>query len=158
VRLPVAGYSSEKSGETKGESMAFAKGLMGTGIVLVGTAAALGVTNPSPDRYADFATTNATHYLETKVCTHKLPLVGNSFQDECIKIAQSPEMRTKIRESMTRNTQRQNYILFSIYQTQLNAHDLLPILPGDLFPQYQAKTLGILNFFHILSTEKDKSS
>jgi hypothetical protein len=134
--------------------MALNKALVGFGALLVGTAGVLGVTNPSPEQYADFAGQKAVNYLETEVCTTSLPIVGNSFQDECIKTVQSPDTVAKVRSLMLKNTERQNYILFSIYTTDLNIQDLVPFLPGNLLPQYQAESLGILTFFHTFTTKK----
>lgn len=131
--------------------MALNKALVGAGVLLGGTIGVLGVTNPSPEQYADFAAQKAVNYLETEICTASLPIVGNSFQDECVKTIQSP---AQVRSLMLENTQRQNYILFSIYKTDLNIQDLVPFLPGNLLPQYQAESLGILTFFHTFTTKK----
>jgi uncharacterized protein YceK len=134
--------------------MGINKALVGCGVLLVGAAGVLGVTNPSPEQYANFAGQKAVKYLETEICTTKLPIVGNSFQDECVKTVQSPDTLTKVRSLMLENTVRQNYILFSVYKTDLNIQDLVPFLPGNLLPQYQAESVGVLTFFHTYNTKK----
>ncbi|MEY2978914.1 MAG: DUF4359 domain-containing protein [Prochlorotrichaceae cyanobacterium] len=137
--------------------MGLNKGLIGSGAILVGAAGILGVTNPSPDQYADFAAKKAVTYLETEVCTRKVPIFGNSFQDECVTAVQSPDTQSRVRSLMLENTERQNYVLFSLYKTDLNVQDLIPFLPGNLLPQYQAESLGILTFFHTFATAETDS-
>ena len=128
------------------------KVLIGGGAFLAGSAVALGVTNPSLERYADYSTRKAIAFLEQDLCARKLPLVGNSFQDECVRTVQSPDSESKIRTLILKNTERQNYGLFSTYQTELTVQDVVPFLPGNLLPQYQVEILGVLTQFHTLST------
>lgn len=137
--------------------MGLNKALVSGGVFVLGVAGLLSATNPSPEQYADFAGQKAVTYLETDVCTQKLPIVGNSFQDECIKTVQSPETLAKVRSLMLENTVRENYIVFSIYKTDLSIQDLVPFLPGNLLPQYQAESLGILKFFHTFATKEAQS-
>lgn len=138
--------------------MALNKALVGGGVLLVGTVGILGATNPSAEQYADFVGQKAVTYLETDVCTQKLPIVGNSFQDECVKTVQSPETLAKVRSLMLANTERKNYILFSLYKTDLSIQDVFPLLPGNLLPKYQAESLGILTLFHTFTAKEATES
>ena len=138
--------------------MALNKALASGGVLLLGAAGILGATNPSAEQYADFAGQKAVTYLETDVCTQKLPIIGNSFQDECVKTVKSPETLTKIRSLMLENTERQNYIFFSLYKTDLSVQDIFPLLPGDLLPKYQAESLGILTLFHTFTAKEAAES
>jgi uncharacterized protein YceK len=70
--------------------MALNKALVGFGALLVGTAGVLGVTNPSPEQYADFAGQKAVNYLETEVCTTACPLWEIPFRMSALKRCSLP--------------------------------------------------------------------
>jgi hypothetical protein len=123
----------------------------GGGATIVGLGALLGFTNPKPEAYVDFALVEGTEYLKTEACTAELPIVGNSFQDECIQAVDTEAVQSRIRQAMVENTQRQNYFVFSIYKSELSVSDLLPI-PGDLLPIYQVESVGILTQFKVYKT------
>jgi len=127
--------------------MSFKNTAISGGVVIIGAAGILGATNPSMENYADFATKEAIIYLETDACTQKLPIVGNSFQDECIKTAQSPDTQARIRSLIIENTDRRNYGIFSLYKTDLTVKDIVPFLPENLLPKYQAESVGVLKLF-----------
>jgi hypothetical protein len=131
----------------------------GFGATIAGLGLVLGFTNPTPEDYIRFAVDEGTEYLETEACTQKLPLVGNSLQDECVKFVHSEGAQDRIRKAIVEKTKRQNYLLFSIYRSDLSIQDVLPMLPGNLVPEYRVETVGFLKTFKIYETgEKDKDS
>lgn len=128
------------------------------GIALLGIAAVLRATNPSMENYATFATQEAITYLETDACTKKLPIIGNSFQDECIKTIQSPDTQARIRSLIIENTDRKDYWLFSVYKTDLTVKDVVPFVPENLLPKYQAESVGVLKFFKTYGAKEAKDA
>ncbi len=120
----------------------------GVGGTIVALGVALGLTNPKPEAYLDFAMVEGSNYLKTEACTAKLPLVGDSFKDECIQAVDTEAVQTRIRQALVENTQRQNYVLFSLYSSDLSVGDLLP-LPSGLVPIYQVKSVGVLTRFRV---------
>lgn len=120
----------------------------GVGGTIVALGVALGLTNPKPEAYLDFAMVEGSNYLKTEACTAKLPLVGDSFKDECIQAVDTEAVQTRIRQALVENTQRQNYVLFSLYSSDLSVGDLLP-LPSGLVPIYRVKSVGALTRFRV---------
>ncbi|MGA1284847.1 MAG: DUF4359 domain-containing protein [Prochlorothrix sp.] len=120
----------------------------GVGGTIVALGVALGLTNPKPEAYLDFAMVEGSNYLKTEACTTKLPLVGDSFKDECIQAVDTEVVQSRIRQALVENTQRQNYVLFSLYSSDLSVGDLLP-LPSSVVPTYQVKTVGALTRFRV---------
>lgn len=128
------------------------------GGVLLGGAVVLGVTNPSMNDYAGFATERALTYLEQDACTKKLPLIGNSFQDECVRTVKTPDFRENVYQLMLENTDRQNYGLFSLYKTDLSVQSIIPFLPNQVLPRYQAESIGILKLFRTYKTQENENN
>jgi hypothetical protein len=127
---------------------------LGFGVTIVGIGVGLGVTNPPPEDYVDFATVRATEYIETEACTKELPLVGNSFQDECIQAVKSEPIQDRLRATIVANTERQNYLILSFYRTEVAIQDLVPLIPADFLPTYQVQTIGALNQFRIYEAQE----
>ncbi|KKI98425.1 DUF4359 domain-containing protein [Prochlorothrix hollandica] len=122
--------------------------LYGVGGTIVGLGVALGLTNPKPEAYIDFAMVQGNEYLKTEACTAKLPLIGDSLKDECIQAVDTEAAQTRIRQALIDNTQRQNYILFSLYKSELSVEDLLPI-PSSMVPVYYVESVGALTLFKV---------
>lgn len=120
----------------------------GLGAAIVGLGVALGLTNPKPEDFIDFAVIEGSNYLKTEACTTKLPLIGDSFQEECIAAVDTEAVQTRIRKILVDNTERRNYILFSLYSSDLSVGDLLPV-PQGMVPTYQVKTVGALTRFKV---------
>lgn len=128
--------------------------LSSIGVVIVGLGVALGVTNPGPDEYVDFAVAQGTEYLETEACTLELPLFSGPFQDRCLELVQSEAAQDRIRKAMIEKTERQNYLLFSVYRTELAIQDIVPFIPGNFVPTYYVESVGILKTFRVYKTEE----
>lgn len=111
-------------------------------LIVVGLVAvsgiALALTNPGQAAYDEFATQKITDFVLQDVCqtpqSGALPdILGSVLSEGCRAIATS--RRAEIKSFVANNTQRQNFILFSLYTTEL--------------PTRSVKTVGIFNQFFI---------
>ncbi|MDY7014270.1 MAG: DUF4359 domain-containing protein [Cyanobacteriota bacterium] len=117
------------------------------GITLVGLAAGMAITNPSSSDYESFATEHLTQYLKDNAC-QKLPSeLGGVGQQWCQALGNTvvDTGRPQLQQLIANQTQRSNFILFSVYRTRLA---LGP------FPPYEFETLGILQQFYTYRTEE----
>jgi hypothetical protein len=113
-------------------------------IILGGVGSAMAITNPSPVAYEEFAVLRLTEYLKQEVCSQAPTLLGNSLQAQCLAVVNSSQPQLK--QIIARSTQQQNFLLFSIYKTELAVSPMLP--------SYHVETLAILRSFHIYKTEQ----
>lgn len=110
--------------------------------------AALGVTmaktNPSQVEYEEYAVQRLTEYLKTDVCKKTTNIIENLIHFNCDKLVDSanPQMQ----EIIVRTTERQNYIIFSIYRTDLKINSWLP--------SYKFETVGAFEQFYTYTAEK----
>ena len=118
------------------------------GIVLVGTGVAAALTNPSPAAYEDFAAQRLTEYLQENACAK----AGIALQSSCSSLIKGNQ--SQIQKLVAANTERQNFLLLSIYKTDLAPGKLFPDFVGNLLPAYHFETAGVLNTFHIYKAEK----
>jgi hypothetical protein len=116
------------------------------GSITAGLAACLVITNPGPKDYEGYATTTLSAYLKEDVCSQVQsardfrPILRNSCK---ILVDTS---RPHIEQIIAINTTRQNFLLFSIYQTELS-------LPAPL-AGYQFSTLGLFGHFFTYQAEE----
>ena len=110
------------------------------GILLGGLAGLLVLTNPSQTQYEQYGAEQLTEYLREKVC-NKLPTgLGELLQSQGCKTLVdigSPQLPKVIAQ----NTKLHNYLLFSIYETNLYL--------------YQFQTVGILHNFYTYQIDKE---
>lgn len=110
--------------------------------------AALGVTmaktNPSQVEYEEYAVQRLTKYLKTDVCKKSTNFIENLIHFNCDKLVDSAN--PQIQEIIARTTERQNYIIFSIYRTDLKINSLIP--------SYKFETVGALDQFYTYTAEK----
>ncbi len=114
-----------------------------TEVALVGMGALMILTNPEQQAYEQYAVEQMDDYLKENVCS-QLPKrwerVLNSQCHTMVDVA-----RPQLEETIARHTTRQNFILFSIYQTELS----LPLST----PQFSFATLGLLQNFFVYQAE-----
>ncbi|MHC5829579.1 MAG: DUF4359 domain-containing protein, partial [Nostoc sp.] len=110
--------------------------------------AALGVTmaktNPSQVEYEEYAVQRLTKYLKTDVCKKTTNIIENLIRFNCDKLVDSAN--PQIQEIVARTTERQNYIIFSIYRTDLKINSWMP--------SYKFETVGALDQFYTYTAEK----
>lgn len=111
--------------------------------------AALGVamakTNPSQVEYEEYAVQRLTEYLKTDVCKKTTNLIENLIRFNCDKLVDSAN--PQIQEIIVRTTERQNYIIFSIYRTNLKI--------SSWIPSYKFETVGAFDQFYTYTAEKE---
>ena len=115
------------------------------GIILIGIGVAMTLTNPGRKTYENYASKQLNTYIKENVCQEiSTKGLGELLQRNCQVAIDT--IRPQIKRLVAQNTQRQNFILFSIYRTQLS-------LPSPL-PSYHFETLGIWGELHVYQAEK----
>lgn len=111
---------------------------------LVSLGTAMAMTNSGQEDYEQFATEELSAYLNENVCDQTKSSGFDFLQQPCKEILQSiqPQLQTII----SQGTQRQNYLLFSIYKTELSIASFLP--------SYEFETLGAFQSFYIYKAER----
>ena len=111
--------------------------------------AALGVamakTNPSQVEYEEYAVQRLTKYLKTDVCKKTTNFIENLIRFNCDNLVDSAN--PQIQEILARTTERQNYIIFSIYRTDLKINSWIP--------SYKFETVGAFDQFYTYTAEKE---
>ncbi|HLP90555.1 MAG TPA: DUF4359 domain-containing protein [Nostocaceae cyanobacterium] len=116
-------------------------GVAGVGILGM----AMATTNPDQAKYEKFAVEQLTGYLKTDVCKKAPNFLEKFVQVDCDRLIDSAN--PQIRDIITSTTTRQNYILFSVYRTELKIDSLLP--------GYTFETVGAFDNFYTYSAEKN---
>lgn len=114
------------------------------GVMLVSCGGLLVFTNPNNHAYEKYATEQLTVYLKENVCTKVSQSLGGFLQSHCKTLVDTG--RPQIQELIAQQTTRQNYLLFSIYQTKLS-------LPSPI-PTYHFATIGAFQNFYIYEAEE----
>ncbi|MBW4576694.1 MAG: DUF4359 domain-containing protein [Aphanothece sp. CMT-3BRIN-NPC111] len=122
------------------------------GIALVGLGVAMTLTNPGQDVYEEYAAQLLTEYLQENICPKAPAILGNSLQGQCRSLVDSSQ--SEIKQLISQGTQRQNFIVFSLYKTDLSINKVVPFLPSNLLPSYHAETVGALENFYTYQLEK----
>jgi len=110
---------------------------------LIGCIGALGMgtlmtfTNPSRNAYNTYAAEQASYYLQTHTCPKTSNYLGGILQEQCQELVDQRE--PQIQQLVDLSSRRHNYLLFSIYETELSIMESLP--------SYRAKTVGFLGNF-----------
>ena len=107
-------------------------GLLGVGVVLA-------LTNPKQSAYEKYAASKLKTYLNDNVCED-----AGFLQDQCNSLLETTG--SPVEQIVASSTQRQNFGVFSIYQTKLST-------PLPFSPSYQIETFGVLNTFHTYKSE-----
>ena len=119
------------------------------GVALIGIGAAMALTNPKQDAYNQFATQRLSQYLEEEVC----PDAGNLFlKSSCTSLVK--DNQSAIRDIIVSSTKRQDYWLWSTYQTNLSLDPILPSILDGVLPAYRVSTIGVFNQFLIHQAQK----
>ena len=108
-------------------------------IAVLGVGSAMAMTNPPRQEYQTYAAKRMGGYLKEEVCTDAPDALGGFLQKQCNNIVERGQK--PMADWVDRSTERQNYVLFSIYETELS------IMAG--LPSYEFKTIGIFQNFWI---------
>lgn len=106
--------------------------------------AAMAITNPDEPSYEQYAVEQLTTYLTDDVCSQVPKAFENLVKNSCASIVDSS--RPEIQQVISRTTQRQNFILFSIYHTDLSISPAIPF--------YRFQTVGVMQNFYTYSAQK----
>ena len=104
------------------------------------------VTNPGGDKYENYASEELTKYLKQDVCEEVTQKVGKSLRTPCQILIDTAQ--PQIKATISKNTQQQNFLLFSLYQTNLS-------LPS-ITPEYYFSTIGIFERFFTYETDTNE--
>lgn len=125
------------------------------GAVLAGIGGALILTNPEPQAYQDYATEQLLTYAKQEFCEQAPSDFGNFLGNACQSLLETG--RTPAREWIISTTQRQNFLFFSIYRTDLDLNEVLPTgLFGQDLPAYHAESVGIFQQFFTYKAEEQQ--
>jgi hypothetical protein len=94
-------------------------------------------TNPRQDAYERYATERLTTFLNGQVCAKAAKAFG--LNQDCQSLLDSN--RPQIRNLIADNTQHHNFVLFSVYTTELSVASFLP--------KYRVQTVGVFDQFFI---------
>ena len=114
------------------------------GIALTGFGILLFLTNPGQKDYERYASHALNRYLKENACTQLPPEINALLKSHCHSLVDT--FRPQLAQIIDRQTTRQNFVLFSVYQTDLS-------IPSAL-PDYQVKTIGVFKHFYIYESEE----
>lgn len=121
-------------------------------LAIAGAGVAMAVTNPSPQEYEAYAREQLSTYLREEGCPQIPELFGLMSQDRCVALIESNQ--GELQKIVAENTIRQNFVVFSIYRTELSLNRYLPFLPGGLVPSYEFETVGAATTFYTYSAKE----
>ncbi|QSJ18145.1 DUF4359 domain-containing protein [Nostoc sp. UHCC 0702] len=105
---------------------------------------AMAKTNPSQTDYEEYALQRLTQYLKQDVCKKTSRFIENLLHSKCDKLVDSTN--PQIKEILAATTQKQDFIVFSIYRTDLKVSSWLP--------SYRFETVGAFNNFYTYTAEQ----
>lgn len=114
------------------------------GIALAGLGVAMVVTNPGQSAYNDYATAQLTDYLKENACNKAPSVLGNFLQAQCAALLD--DNQDQIEQFIAESTRRQNYLILSVYQTDLAISEFLPA--------YHFETVGVFQRFYTYKAER----
>jgi hypothetical protein len=117
------------------------------GASLLGIGVATFVTNPDQSSYEAYATRRLTAYLDEQVCA-KAGILSNVCESAL------RDNQSQIKQFIANNTDRQNFLFWSIYKTDLAAGELLPSALQDAVPAYHFETVGLFSSFYTYTAER----
>jgi Domain of unknown function (DUF4359) len=119
--------------------------IVGAGLGLVGLGVAMAMTNPAPEAFAEFA----LQQLREEGC-REIPF---GLASRCPQFID--DNRPQLQRLMLNNTKRQDFGLFSLYQTELSTRSLVPDFPLMLMlPTFRFQTVGVLGNFYLFEAKK----
>lgn len=112
------------------------------GLVVLGVTMAK--TNPSQAEYEEYAMQRLTKYLKSDVCNKTPKMLENLIKLDCDKLVDSAS--PQVRELVAATTERQDFLIFSIYYTDLKLNSWLP--------SYTFESVGAFENFYTYSAEQ----
>ena len=109
------------------------------GVAFLSLGSLLVLTNPGQEQYEDFATQQLVLYLKENICQQTSPELGEAIKSQMCHLMVDTGKK-QIPKLIAQTSQRHNYLLFSMYQTELYL--------------YSFDTIGIFNHFYIIDVDK----
>jgi hypothetical protein len=113
-------------------------------LLLAGGGLIMMIGNPGPQDYETYATDALSRYLKEQICPQAANNLGGLIQSYCKTLVDTG--RPQIHHLITYSTTRKNYLIFSIYATELS-------LPSPV-PTYKFQTIGVMQQFYTYEAEK----
>ncbi len=117
---------------------------LGAGVIILGIAAIACLTNPGKTGYRQYANSMLKTEFKERICPQVAEDLGQWLESQCYVLVNTAS--PYLADVVEGQTERQNFLLFSIYQANLP-------LPSPL-PTYQIETLGILGSFYTYQAKK----
>ena len=114
------------------------------GMITIGLGAIAFFTNPGQEGYQKYADATLKTKLKDKVCSQVREEVNPWLEGQCHILINTAS--PYLAQVVNQQTQRQNFLLFSIYQADIP-------LPSPL-PSYHLETLGILGNYYTYQAKK----
>ena len=111
-----------------------------------GIATIMTLTNPGQAAYERYATQKVIGLLNQNVCA-EAPKSFNLRRD-CQDLLKTH--RDQIQEFIAKNTERQDFVLFSVYTTD--------VAIASFLPKYRVETVGAFRQFHIYDTADSQTN
>jgi hypothetical protein len=115
-----------------------------TGIILIGLGGLMAITNPGKQDYQQYASETINSRLKQQVCDENSQQMGSWLQSHCHTLVDTASPH--LAQVIDRQTKRQNFLLFSIYQTDFSGPEPLP--------NYHFATVGLFDNFFTYQAEK----
>jgi hypothetical protein len=113
-------------------------------VCLAGLGVVMNITNPDLADYQTYATETLTHYSQIELCPQVKSVAKSLTGVSCRKlVSAAPRM---VGQWILKNTQRQDFVLFSLYTTDLSVSPLLP--------SYRFETLAVFQDFYTYRNEQ----
>ena len=123
------------------------------GLVLAGGVAALAITNPTLEEYGTYAGEQLAAYATQEYCA-QIPTFLPTLIEECRALVE--EQQPEVADLFLRQTRRQNFILFSLYTTDLSLLNFSPL--GISLPTYHFETLAVAGQFYTYEIREGKAA
>lgn len=105
---------------------------------------AMAKTNPSQDEYEEYATTQLADYLKKDVCAKAPSMFENLLRRNCGVLVDTS--RPQMQQIISQKTQRRDFLIFSVYHTELKVNSFLPA--------YEFETVGAFDTFYTYMAEE----
>lgn len=119
-----------------------------TGVGVLGLsllAVAMVKSNPSEVSYQQYAVTELSSYLKSNVCKKSLGILDKLINNQCGKFVDTAS--PQIRDLIAASTERHDFIIFSVYRTELKV--------SDWVPSYKFETIGAFDKFYTYNAQQN---
>lgn len=104
----------------------------------------LWLSNPGQQDYENYATSTLVSYIKNDFCGQATGDAADFLTSHCKSLVDLS--RPQLGKVIANRTERQNFILFSIYETDLSLFDPLP--------SYRFQTVGLFQQFYVYHYEE----